>query len=295
MSDMNLKIKDYCELIESELSKILSRKDNLQQVVFDAMNYSISAGGKRIRPIILLEFCKMCGGNTKDALPFACALEMIHTYSLIHDDLPCMDNDDMRRGKPSCHKAFGEANALLAGDALLNMAFETMLSSDDSKVNPALKLKAAHFIAKCSGADGMISGQVIDLENEGNDISEEVLIRLYKDKTAALLRAAAVSGAILTGADEKRIASADNYALNLGLAFQIIDDILDCIGDEATLGKPIGSDEKNNKKTFVSFHGIDGANKKAKELTDKALESLDCFENAEFIKELSLYLCDRNK
>ncbi len=295
MSDMNAKIKEYCAIIEAELSKILGRKNCLQQAIFDAMDYSISAGGKRIRPIILLEFCKICGGNIKAALPFACALEMIHTYSLIHDDLPCMDNDDIRRGKPSCHKAFGEANALLAGDALLNMAFETMLLSTDSKTDPALKLKAAHFIATCSGADGMIGGQVIDLENEGQDISEEILLRLYKDKTAALLRAAAVSGTILAGADEKKIAAADSFALNLGLAFQIVDDVLDYTGDEATLGKPIGSDQKNNKKTYVSFHGIEGSIKKAKELTEKALESLESFENTKFLKELSLYLCDRNK
>ena len=294
MSDMNLKIKNYCELIEAELNKILSRNNCLQQAVFDAMNYSISAGGKRIRPIILLEFCKICKGNVKAALPFACALEMIHTYSLIHDDLPCMDNDDMRRGKPSCHKAFGEANALLAGDALLNMAFETMLFSADSEIDPESKLKAAYFIARCSGADGMIGGQVIDLENEGKDISEEILLRLYKDKTAALLRAAAVSGAILAGANDEKIAAADSFALNLGLAFQIVDDILDYTGDEATLGKPIGSDEKNNKKTFVTFHGIDGSAKKAKELTDKALESLNSFEDTDFLKQLSLYLCDRN-
>lgn len=295
MSDMNVKIKEYCELIEAELSKILNRKDCLQQAVFDAMNYSISAGGKRIRPIILLEFCKICGGNIKDALPFACALEMIHTYSLIHDDLPCMDNDDMRRGKPSCHKAFGEANALLAGDALLNMAFETMLLSSDNKIDPALKLKAAQFIATCSGADGMIGGQVIDLENEGKDISEEILMRLYKDKTAALLRAAAVSGTILAGADDDKIAAADNFALNLGLAFQIVDDVLDYTGDEATLGKPIGSDQKNNKMTYVTFHGIKGSIKKAKELTEKALKSLDSFEDTKFLRQLSLYLCDRNK
>ena len=295
MSDMNAKIKEYCELIEGELSEILGRKNCLQQAVFDAMNYSISAGGKRIRPIILLEFCKICGGSVKAALPFACALEMIHTYSLIHDDLPCMDNDDMRRGKPSCHKAFGEANALLAGDALLNMAFEIMLCSNDNQIDPTLKLKAAHFIASCSGADGMIGGQVIDLENEGKDISEEVLMRLYKDKTAALLRAAAVSGAILGGASDEKIAVADSFALNLGLAFQIVDDVLDYVGDEATLGKPIGSDEKNNKKTYVTFHGIDGSIKKAKELTNKALESLSAFENTEFLEQLSLYLCDRNK
>lgn len=294
MSDFNERIKKYCDLVDAKLDEIISKKGYAQQIVFDAMEYSISAGGKRIRPILLLEFCRVCGGDVQKALPFACALEMIHTYSLIHDDLPCMDNDDFRRGKPSCHKAFGEANALLAGDALLNLAFETMLSSEID-LSAEVKLKAALFIAKCSGVYGMIGGQVIDLQNEGKDISEELLIRLYKDKTAALLRAAAVGGAILAGADEVKINLANQFAEKVGLAFQIVDDILDFEGDEAVLGKPVGSDEKNNKKTYVAFHGIDNAKEDAKTLTTKALEALENFDDTEFLRELALFLCTRKK
>lgn len=294
MNDFNERIKKYCDLVDAKLDEIISKKGYAQQIVFDAMEYSISAGGKRIRPILLLEFCRVCGGDVQKALPFACALEMIHTYSLIHDDLPCMDNDDFRRGKPSCHKAFGEANALLAGDALLNLAFETMLSSEID-LSAEVKLKAALFIAKCSGVYGMIGGQVIDLQNEGKDISEELLIRLYKDKTAALLRAAAVGGAILAGADEVKINFANQFAEKVGLAFQIVDDILDFEGDEAVLGKPVGSDEKNNKKTYVAFHGIDNAKEDAKTLTTKALEALENFDDTEFLRELALFLCTRKK
>ncbi len=295
MTDFKQIMHKYCVLVDEKLSYYLNRKNCLQQTVFDAMNYCVGAGGKRIRPIILLEFCKICGGNIEYALPFACALEMIHTYSLIHDDLPCMDNDDMRRGKPSCHKVYGEANALLAGDALLNTAFEIMLFSKDTKISPDSQLKAAHFIAQCAGADGMIGGQTIDLENEGKDISEDVLLRLYRDKTAALLRAAAVSGVIIAGGSQDKIDAADSFALNLGLAFQIIDDILDCTGDQTVLGKPIGSDEKNNKKTYVTFHGIDKARAEAKRLTDNAIKALDIFNNTDFLRDLSNYLCNRNK
>ena len=294
MNEFEFGMKQYCTLIDNRLNELLTRQTCLQQVVFDAMKYSVEAGGKRIRPILMLEFCKMCGGNYLDALDFACALEMIHTYSLIHDDLPCMDNDDMRRGKPSCHKAFGEANALLAGDALLNLAFETMLSA---KTNASAEniIKTSHYISKCSGADGMIGGQVIDLKNEGKDISEEILLRLYNDKTAALLRAAVVSGVILADGSQEYISLAEKYAENLGLAFQIVDDILDCIGDQDELGKPIGSDEKNNKKTYISFHGLENAKTMAKTLTENALKILDNFENNAFLKELTLYLCDRKK
>jgi len=292
MTEFDNKIRDYCTKIDLSLEKILSRSNCMQQVVFDAMKYSVGAGGKRIRPILLLEFCRICGGDIQAALPFACAIEMIHTYSLIHDDLPCMDNDDMRRGKPSCHKAFGEANALLAGDALLNLAFETMLDLS-SNIDPLLRLRAAHLIGKHSGVDGMIGGQVIDLQNEGKDISEDVLIRLYRDKTAALLRASAVAGAILAGADNTKIEAADKYAEKIGLAFQIIDDILDCVGDQSVLGKPIGSDQKNNKKTYVSFHGIEKAKSDAKRLTQEALCALDVFEDITFLTELSDFLCTR--
>ena len=256
------------------------------------MQYSVGAGGKRIRPVLLLEFNRICGGDVESAISFACAMEMIHTYSLIHDDLPCMDDDDMRRGKPSCLMAFGEANALLAGDALLNLAFETMLSAKGD-IAPELKLKAASVIGGFSGADGMIGGQVIDLQNEGKEISEELLLKLYADKTAALLRAASTAGVILAGGDEVKIKAADVFAKNIGLAFQIIDDILDCIGDEAVLGKPIGSDDKNNKTTYVSFYGIEGAKAEAARLTKEAVDVLGVFDDTTFLTQLSDYLCTR--
>lgn len=294
MSDFQTKMNDYCALVEAQLVKYLDRSDKLKQVLFDAMNYSISAGGKRIRPIIMLEFNRICGGKVENALPFACALEMIHTYSLIHDDLPCMDNDDFRRGKPSCHKAFGEANALLAGDALLNLAFETMLSSCDG-ISSDKALAAAATIAKCSGADGMIGGQIIDLTNEGKKIDYDTLIKLYRDKTGALLRAAAVSGAILGDGGDEQIKAAEIYADNIGLAFQIVDDVLDTIGDEKVLGKPIGSDIKNDKSTFVSFFGVDGSLEKAAELTQNAIDALNAFDDTDFLVELSKSLCNRNK
>ncbi len=295
MNNFNEKLNEYIKLVEEYLKKHFEREPDLQQVVFDAMKYSIDAGGKRVRPVLLLEFCRICGGDINNALAFAVALEMIHTYSLIHDDLPCMDNDDMRRGKPSCHMAFGEANALLAGDALLNSAFEVMLESNEGNLSPDLRLKSAHFIARCSGPDGMIGGQAIDLENEGKDISKEILVRLYTDKTAALLKAATVGGAIIAGADDEKLKAAEYYALNLGLAFQIIDDILDCTSTEAALGKPIGSDQKNNKKTFVDFNGIDFAKNEAKKLTENALSALEKFDDTEFLKELSNYLLSRDK
>ena len=292
MAEFETRLKEYCKAIEKELENILNRCDANKQVLFDAMRYSVGAGGKRIRPVLLLEFNRICGGKIEDALPFACAMEMIHTYSLIHDDLPCMDDDDMRRGKPSCHKAFGEANALLAGDALLNLAFETMLSSD-SGVNPELKIKAAAAIGRFSGAQGMIGGQVIDLQNEGKEISEELLLTLYRDKTGGLLRAAATAGVILAGGSEQMINAADVFAEKIGLAFQIIDDILDCIGDEKLLGKPIGSDDKNNKTTFVSFHGIEGAKQEAVKLTKDAVSVLSVFNDTTFLTQLSDYLCTR--
>ena len=294
MNDFESLLKQHCLLIENRLNELLLRKPCPQQVVFDAMKYSVEAGGKRIRPVLMLEFCKLCGGNYLDALDFACALEMIHTYSLIHDDLPCMDDDDIRRGKPSCHKAFGEANALLAGDALLNLAFETMLSAKTTASSENI-IKSAYYISKCSGADGMIGGQVIDLENEEKDISEEILLRLYSDKTAALLKAAVVSGVILADGTCEQKSLAKEYAENVGLAFQIVDDILDCIGDEAELGKPIGSDEKNHKKTFVSFHGLESSKEMVRNLTNNALNILDNFKDNTFLKQLTLYLCDRKK
>lgn len=291
MSIFEDRLKEYKLLTEQKINECLKDNNCLQKSVYDAMNYSIAAGGKRIRPVLVLEFFRACGKNPKDAVNFAAAIEMIHTYSLIHDDLPCMDNDDIRRGKPSCHKAFNESTALLAGDGLLNRAFETMLSCP---LNAENVLKAAYNVASLSGIDGMIGGQIIDLESENKDVSEDVVIRLYKDKTAALLRASALSGVILAGGDEDKIKAADEYATCIGLAFQIVDDILDIIGDQNTLGKPIGSDDKNHKRTYVSIHGIDKSKADVEKLTQKAIKALEVFEDNEFLKGLALYLCNRN-
>lgn len=237
-----------------------------------AMKYSLLSGGKRIRPILLLEFYALCGGKGGNALNFAAALEMIHTYSLIHDDLPCMDNDDMRRGRPSCHKAFGEDTALLAGDALLTLAFKTAAETDGIPADRVLK--AIAVLAENAGISGMVGGQVEDLAFEKSGATIDELRGMYLKKTSCLLSAGAVCGSILAGADDEELKYAAEYAEKLGLAFQIIDDILDFTSDEKTLGKPIGSDEKNGKTTYVTLLGIDGAKAEAERLSYEALAAL---------------------
>ncbi|MEZ3453359.1 MAG: polyprenyl synthetase family protein [Oscillospiraceae bacterium] len=260
-----------------------------QRKVAEAMEYSLSAGGKRIRPVLTLEFCRVCGGDPEAALPAACALEMIHTFSLIHDDLPCMDDDDMRRGKPSCHIAFGEPTALLAGDALLNLAYETVCGGS---LPAGTKLALIAELTKATGVNGMIGGQVIDTAFEGQ-MDESMLLDMYSMKTGALLKAACKMGCIAAGAGDEKIAAAELYAEKLGLAFQIIDDILDVTGNEKLLGKPIGSDSGNEKETFVSLNGIENSRNTAKTLTDEALSALEAFENTDFLKELTLFLLKR--
>ena len=257
-----------------------------------AMKYSLLSGGKRIRPILLLEFYALCGGNGDSALNFAAALEMIHTYSLIHDDLPCMDNDDMRRGRPSCHKAFGEDTALLAGDALLTLAFKTAAETDGIPSDRVMK--AIAVLAENAGISGMVGGQVEDLAFEKSGATIEQLRGMYLKKTSCLLSAGAVCGSILAGADEEELKYAAEYAEKLGLAFQIIDDILDCTSDEKTLGKPIGSDEKNGKTTYVTLLGIDGAKAEAERLSNEALAALCKIkgDNAA-LRELTADLLDR--
>jgi geranylgeranyl diphosphate synthase type II len=241
----------YLQQVNDALPCFLPQGDAAQKTVYDAMAYSLMAGGKRIRAIMTMAFCELCGGNAADAVPFAAAIEMIHAYSLIHDDLPCMDDDDMRRGKPSCHIAFGEANALLAGDGLLTLAFETMLDSANTGNLPAKRvLDAAAVLAHAAGANGMVGGQVIDLENEGKPIPFELLQTLDRLKTGALIRASAVMGCVLAGADKEVIERAERYAAAVGLAFQIVDDILDVTADQQALGKPIGSDAENEKTTY---------------------------------------------
>lgn len=263
---------NYLDEINSALKEYLPAADD---VVSQAMRYSVENGGKRIRPALLLEFCRVCGGDYKKAVPFACALEMIHTYSLIHDDLPCMDNDDFRRGKPSCHIAFGEEYALLAGDALLTLAFETAMKSN---LSAEITVKAAKELAKAAGVLGMVGGQVLDLQNEGKKVGIPDLQKTDELKTGELIRAACVLGCVCAGADDKKIAAAEKYAHDIGIAFQIVDDILDVTSDEETLGKPIGSDEENQKSTYVSLLGIEKSRKTAEELTLNAQKALDAFD-----------------
>ena len=240
------KMEYYISLVNSELDLIYSRlteKMAEEKIIAEAMNYSISAGGKRIRPVLVLEFCSMCGGNAEDAVSAACAIEMIHTFSLIHDDLPCMDDDDFRRGRLSCHKAYNEGLALLAGDALENMAYKII--ADDDRINDSIKVKLIKVLTKAT--EDMINGQVIDTENEGKIMSKELLLRMYDMKTAALLKAACAMGCICAEGNEEQIEAACEYALSLGIAFQIVDDILDIIGNEEDLGKPTGSESEKAK------------------------------------------------
>lgn len=286
------KLKTYQLEIDSKLDEFLSPKSEGYDIIFDASRYSLLNSGKRIRPILMLEFYKLCGGNGDYAYNFACALEMIHSYSLIHDDLPCMDNDDFRRGKPSCHKQFGEDIALLAGDTLLTEAF--LLAMQTENIPSDRVVKAAKYLAKYAGADGMIGGQVMDITGKAFE-SLELTLQMYALKTGCLIKAATVCGAILAGADDKQIKNAEIYAEKLGFAFQIIDDILDAIGDESVLGKPVGSDDKNGKITYAKKVGIENARIKAQKLTEEALNTLECFNgDTVFLKELTLFLLQRD-
>lgn len=285
-------MKNDISLVESRLTDLLPKCANGQDEVVEAMKYSLVNGGKRLRPVLCLEFAKACGGDRFDALDFACAVEYIHTYSLIHDDLPCMDDDDMRRGKPSCHKQFGEATALLAGDALLTHAFQIVAGAelDDSKIALACGL-----LAQNAGVQGMVGGQVIDLKYESESPDLRQLLSVHRLKTGALISAACLLGCIAAGADDKKIAAASAYAYDLGIAFQIKDDILDVTGSSEELGKPVGSDEDNNKTTYVSLRGIENAQKDVEKLTSAAISRLSEFQNTEFLEALSRYLVNRNK
>ena len=287
----------YKDLLENKIKEVVSCTEKTEySELYKAMEYSISAGGKRIRPSLMMEFATVCGSEPKVALDFATALEMIHTYSLIHDDLPCMDDDDLRRGKPSCHIAFSEATALLAGDALLTEAFSVAM--DTKGVRAENIVKACKVLASLSGANGMIGGQVIDLkyENSPESVSLKIVDQIHLLKTACLLMAAAKIGCILADADDAKIKAAEDYAKYIGLAFQIRDDILDVISTEEELGKPIGSDESSNKSTYVSILGLENANNKVREYTDLAIKSLEIFgEKADNLRKLALDLSIRKK
>lgn len=289
---MKEQLKKYTDIVDKQLDKYLDPKDNPQGIIYEAMRYSVFAGGKRLRPVLMLLTCEMCGGDINEVLPFACALEMIHTYSLIHDDLPAMDNDDLRRGKPTSHKQFGEATAILAGDALLNKAFEVV--SQYSGNNSDRAIKAINILAVSSGTEGMIGGQIVDMQSEGRQITLDELRYLHLNKTGAIIRSACKIGAVMSGADSVKIKAVDEFSKNLGIAFQIQDDILDVTGTEAELGKPIGSDAEEGKNTYVSLLGLQKSKDMSEEYSKKAKQALDIFgEKANTLKELTDYLTDR--
>lgn len=290
--NFNEEFKTKIEKTDDFLKETLCGNGEVPEEITEAMNYSVFAGGKRIRPVLMIAACELFGGKAEDIKEFVCAIEMIHTYSLIHDDLPAMDNSPLRRGRKTNHIVYGEAMAILAGDGLLNMAFETMAkcSLDAGRV-----LRAAACVGKYSGCCGMIGGQVIDILNEGKTVDVSVLKKLHLKKTAALLCASACAGAILAGAEEEDVLSMCRYAENLGLAFQIKDDILDVTGDAAKLGKPTGNDEVCEKNTYVSLLGLEKANELLKTYSENAKKELQKYsEKSEFLNSLTDFLLKRD-
>lgn len=291
--DFKTWLNNKIQITEKYLEIYMPLKDNRQKIIYESMRYSLFAGGKRIRPVLMMETFNMFNDNENSIMPFACALEMIHTYSLIHDDLPAMDDDDFRRGKPTNHKVYGDAIAILAGDGLLNKAFETVSKNISNMNIPAKKiLKSLEILSYSSGTEGMIGGQVTDMFVEERNL--EYLEYMHKLKTGALIKAACEIGATAGGASEKEISKLSDYAHYLGLAFQVKDDILDFTADEEELGKPVGSDEKNDKLTYVTLLGLEKSQDILEVYTEKAVSSLDIFgERAERLREIAEYLLKR--
>ena len=285
----------YLSLVERALEQSLPAPSEgaLTAPVMDSMRYSVFVGGKRIRPVMALAFCRLCGGKTEEALPFACAVEMVHTYSLIHDDLPCMDDDDLRRGRPTNHKVFGEAMALLAGDGLLTKAFETALSFSGPSEDT---LRGARILAQCAGAQGRVGGQCIDLDSEGKTVDLDLLREMDLGKTVALISAACQMGCVAAGAGEDVLENARRYAEGVGMAFQIRDDILDVLGDAASLGKNVGMDAARDKRNYVSLLGVEKAQSLVDSFTAQAEQALDAFPgDTGFLRELARSLAAREK
>ncbi len=276
-------------LIEGELKKIFSQSPRYERIQ-EAMEYSLLAGGKRIRPMLVLESCRLCDGDVEKALPFACAIEMVHTYSLIHDDLPAMDNDDLRRGRPTSHKVFGEANAILAGDGLLTGAFEVLSTAD---LPPKQIVSALRCLSQAAGHLGMIGGQVLDLAGENTPQTLEQLTLTQSLKTGALISAACQLGCIAAGGTGAQSEALERYAMAVGRAFQIRDDMLDVISTDVELGKPIGSDLEQNKTTFVTLLGLEACDKLVQELTQTALDAIDVFPDCQFHRSLAEKLATR--
>jgi len=297
---MHEDFNEYKDMINEYLLDYMPSIDTKSAVLYDAMKYSLTAGGKRLRSVLLLAACEFAGGKAKDALPYACAIEYIHTYSLIHDDLPAMDNDDLRRGMATNHKVFGDGMAVLAGDGLLTTAFEIMnkdmfLFFDNLK-ELKRRLNASYTIVKNAGVRGMVAGQASDIDSEHKQCSNEMLEYIHLNKTAALIVAAIRAGLYLGGADEEMMKDLTTYAENLGLAYQIADDILDVRGTAEELGKSIGKDAKCEKITYVALNGIEASERKLKELTMNAVEAIDkYYDNAEFFRNLVLKLENRTR
>ncbi len=294
--DINKEIAEHTTQVEAIITKYLPKESGYQKTVMEAMNYSFLAGGKRLRPMLMQETYRLFGGNSDIIEPFMAAIEMIHTYSLIHDDLPAMDNDDYRRGRKTTHVVYGEAMGILAGDALLNFAFETACKGLMQDVgNPAVA-RAVQILAQKAGIYGMLGGQVVDVESEGQPLEREKLDFIYDLKTGALIEASMLIGAVLAGASEKEQQVILQVAKDVGLAFQIQDDILDVTSDMETFGKPIGSDEKNHKTTYVTIRGLAQAQKDVEKISERALEGVASLsEENVFLNELIRYLIHRKK
>ena len=291
--DINEYMAEKRELVEQKLDSMVPT-DNSIPVIAEAMRYSLLAGGKRLRPILAIMSCELFEGREAEVLPFACCIEMIHTYSLIHDDLPAMDDDDLRRGKPTSHKVFGEGFAVLAGDALLNHAFETMTAIIIKDPKPGY-IRAMDMICRASGGYGMIGGQCIDLYYENRSIDIDTLKCMHRKKTGALIKASLAAGAIISGADEGDIKNIMEYGDAIGLAFQVADDILDVSGSEEKLGKSINKDAEFHKSNFISFYGLDRSRSIAEELIREAKEKLEDYGNrGYYLCKLSDYIIDRD-
>lgn len=290
-------MKDHIKEIEAAIERYIPQEKVAEQRLIDAVRYSLNLKGKRVRPSLTLAFAELCGGTVDAAMPFACAVEMVHTYSLIHDDLPCMDNDDFRRGQPANHKVYGEDIALLAGDALQSMAYTIMLSDEAvAAVGGVRAARAARILAEKSGVLGMVGGQVIDLSMEHKTVGIELVQLMEEKKTANLIEAACMMGCVVAGADEEKINAAECYAHSIGLAFQIVDDILDVTSTAEELGKPIGSDADNEKNTYMSLLGIERCRELVAQLTEEAINALSVFDgDTKDLADFAVALANRKK
>ena len=288
------KFNGYVKMVNDGLENILPSTHTLSERLCEAMRYSIMGGGKRIRPVLTLSVCEMFGGDAKKAIPFACAVEFIHVGSLIHDDLPCMDDDDLRRGKPSCHIKYDEATAVLTGDSFFCSAFEVLLLAKKLGVSETSILKACNVLSRMSGIDGMIGGQVMDMFIEENGANEKIVEIMQKRKTAALIQAACCLGGIAAKVGERDLNILNQYGLSLGLAFQTCDDILDVSGNENVLGKPVGSDRRQKKVNSVSLLGMGKTKMKAKKYTENAISELNKLPNNQFLMDLTNFLLHRD-